>query len=164
VTSTSMSTSGSIISPVSPVSAIGHGSALHRLGTAPSDEALRQSLAYSEPFPSARLPQSLPVQPSSQSSTATYSQPTFGASAAGPPSRTLPQKTTRRTKAHVASACVNCKKKHLGCDPARPCRRCVLSNKEVSSKPESIEFGDSKTKLYSLLASMSHTRNEDDRH
>ncbi|KAL3491520.1 hypothetical protein BJX62DRAFT_237119 [Aspergillus germanicus] len=130
VASTSISTSGSIISPVSPVSAIGHGSALHRLGTAPGDETLRQSLAYSEPFPSARLPQSLTVQPSSQSSTATYPQPAFGASAAGTASRTLPQKTTRRTKAHVASACVNCKKKHLGCDPARPCRRCVLSNKE----------------------------------
>ncbi|CAG8360237.1 unnamed protein product [Penicillium salamii] len=43
--------------------------------------------------------------------------------------RSLAQKSTRRTKAHVASACVNCKKKHLGCDPARPCRRCVLSGK-----------------------------------
>ncbi|KAL2854042.1 hypothetical protein BJX68DRAFT_38379 [Aspergillus pseudodeflectus] len=130
VTSTSISTPGSILSPVSPDSAIGHGSALHHLGTAPGDETLRQPLAYSEPFPSARLPQSLTAQPSSQSLTATYPQPTFGASAAGPASRTLPQKTTRRTKAHVASACVNCKKKHLGCDPARPCRRCVLSNKE----------------------------------
>lgn len=44
----------------------------------------------------------------------------------------LSQKPTRRTKAHVASACVNCKKKHLGCDAARPCRRCVLSGKAVS--------------------------------
>ncbi|KAJ5506936.1 hypothetical protein N7453_005893 [Penicillium expansum] len=43
--------------------------------------------------------------------------------------RSLAQKSTRRTKAHVASACVNCKKKHLGCDPARPCRRCVLAGK-----------------------------------
>jgi hypothetical protein len=48
------------------------------------------------------------------------------------PGRSLAQKSTRRTKAHVASACVNCKKKHLGCDPARPCRRCVLSGKAVS--------------------------------
>ena len=40
---------------------------------------------------------------------------------------------TRRTKAHVASACVNCKKKHLGCDSARPCRRCILAGKAVSS-------------------------------
>lgn len=47
----------------------------------------------------------------------------------GSASRNLTQKPTRRTKAHVASACVNCKKKHLGCDSARPCRRCVLSGK-----------------------------------
>ncbi|OQD98116.1 hypothetical protein PENSOL_c010G05501 [Penicillium solitum] len=46
-----------------------------------------------------------------------------------PTGRPLAQKSTRRTKAHVASACVNCKKKHLGCDPARPCRRCVLAGK-----------------------------------
>ncbi|PYH82279.1 hypothetical protein BO82DRAFT_64943 [Aspergillus uvarum CBS 121591] len=50
---------------------------------------------------------------------------------AEPASPALPHKLPRRTKAHVASACVNCKKKHLGCDPARPCRRCVLSGKEV---------------------------------
>jgi hypothetical protein len=41
-------------------------------------------------------------------------------------------RTSRKTKAHVASACVNCKKKHLRCDNARPCRRCVQSGKEVS--------------------------------
>lgn len=41
-------------------------------------------------------------------------------------------RATRKTKAHVASACVNCKKKHLRCDNARPCRRCVQSGKEVS--------------------------------
>ncbi|KAJ5629043.1 hypothetical protein N7490_011271 [Penicillium lividum] len=50
----------------------------------------------------------------------------------GPPNRSLAPKSTRRTKAHVASACVNCKKKHLGCDPARPCRRCVLAGKAAS--------------------------------
>ncbi|KAH8700808.1 hypothetical protein BGW36DRAFT_357452 [Talaromyces proteolyticus] len=43
--------------------------------------------------------------------------------------RPLPPRSTRRAKAHVASACVNCKRKHLGCDSARPCRRCVLSGK-----------------------------------
>ncbi|KAJ5184110.1 hypothetical protein N7492_001726 [Penicillium capsulatum] len=50
----------------------------------------------------------------------------------GSSTRALTQKSTRRTKAHVASACVNCKKKHLGCDPARPCRRCVLAGKASS--------------------------------
>src|SRR5271168_520223 len=36
-------------------------------------------------------------------------------------------RTTRKTKAHVASACVNCKKKHLRCDSARPCNRCTAT-------------------------------------
>jgi hypothetical protein len=49
---------------------------------------------------------------------------------APPPSR--PSKPARRTKAHVASACVNCKKAHLSCDVQRPCGRCVASGKQVS--------------------------------
>ncbi|PGH13630.1 hypothetical protein AJ80_06262 [Polytolypa hystricis UAMH7299] len=50
-----------------------------------------------------------------------------------PPRATpLPPRSTRRAKAHVASACVNCKRKHLGCDAARPCRRCVVAGKEAS--------------------------------
>lgn len=51
---------------------------------------------------------------------------------AGPPVRNLPPRSTRRAKAHVASACINCKRKHLGCDSARPCRRCVQAGKAVS--------------------------------
>lgn len=43
-----------------------------------------------------------------------------------------PTKPARRTKAHVASACVNCKKAHLSCDVQRPCGRCVASGKQVS--------------------------------
>lgn len=43
----------------------------------------------------------------------------------------LSTKTVRKSKAHVASACVNCKKAHLSCDVARPCARCVASNKQV---------------------------------
>lgn len=53
-----------------------------------------------------------------------------GAMIAPPPSR--PTKPARRTKAHVASACVNCKKAHLSCDVQRPCGRCVASGKQVS--------------------------------
>jgi hypothetical protein len=49
---------------------------------------------------------------------------------APPPTR--PAKPARRTKAHVASACVNCKKAHLSCDVQRPCGRCVASGKQVS--------------------------------
>lgn len=94
--------------------------------------------AASEP-PSAQIPpiygdQSAPpyaTSPRPLPGTA-YPLPPFEASIPGPATRSLTQKSTRRTKAHVASACVNCKKKHLGCDPARPCRRCVLAGKAVS--------------------------------
>ncbi|KAK1071850.1 hypothetical protein LTR74_002950 [Friedmanniomyces endolithicus] len=36
----------------------------------------------------------------------------------------------RRSKTHVASACVNCKRAHLSCDVQRPCTRCVSSGKQ----------------------------------
>jgi len=49
-----------------------------------------------------------------------------------PPTPMRPNKPpARRTKAHVASACVNCKKAHLSCDVQRPCGRCVASGKQV---------------------------------
>ncbi|CAO2650428.1 Nn.00g017200.m01.CDS01 [Neocucurbitaria sp. VM-36] len=51
---------------------------------------------------------------------------------AAAPSR--PIKPARRTKAHVASACVNCKKAHLSCDIQRPCGRCVASGKQDTCK------------------------------
>ncbi|BFZ58807.1 hypothetical protein PYCC9005_005872 [Savitreella phatthalungensis] len=35
----------------------------------------------------------------------------------------------RRVKAHVASACVNCKRAHLACDSQRPCHRCISIGK-----------------------------------
>ena len=56
-------------------------------------------------------------------------------SVGGPEPRYAPTpispRATRKPKAHVASACINCKKKHLRCDNSRPCRRCVQSGKEV---------------------------------
>jgi hypothetical protein len=47
------------------------------------------------------------------------------------PQSQISPRTTRKNKAHVASACINCKKKHLRCDNARPCHRCIQSGKEV---------------------------------
>lgn len=41
---------------------------------------------------------------------------------------------SRRSKTHVASACVNCKRAHLSCDDQRPCARCVASNKQVQPR------------------------------
>ena len=49
------------------------------------------------------------------------------------PAGPVSPRTTRKTKAHVASACVNCKKKHLRCDQTRPCHRCIQCGKEVRS-------------------------------
>jgi hypothetical protein len=36
----------------------------------------------------------------------------------------------RKTKGHVASACIPCKKAHLRCDAQRPCTRCSSNGKE----------------------------------
>ncbi|KAI1436617.1 hypothetical protein GGR50DRAFT_197921 [Xylaria sp. CBS 124048] len=39
-------------------------------------------------------------------------------------------KSQRKTKGHVASACVPCKRAHLRCDAQRPCARCLSNGKE----------------------------------
>jgi hypothetical protein len=61
-----------------------------------------------------------------------HAGPTVQQGAMIPPPPARPIKPARRTKAHVASACVNCKKAHLSCDVQRPCGRCVSSGKQVS--------------------------------
>lgn len=43
-------------------------------------------------------------------------------------------RTGRKAKAHVASACTNCKRAHLSCDSQRPCTRCVTSGKQVGAE------------------------------
>ncbi|EST07030.2 PAS domain protein [Kalmanozyma brasiliensis GHG001] len=35
------------------------------------------------------------------------------------------QASRKQAKAHVPSACLNCKRAHLACDVGRPCRRCI---------------------------------------
>ncbi|KAL4973267.1 hypothetical protein BDW66DRAFT_168754 [Aspergillus desertorum] len=117
------------VPPTPPDHVTAREPALQGFVTAPRGETLSQPLGVSEAF-SSRFPPTFTGQPSPGPLTGTY-PPAYGTATAGA-SRALPQKTTRRTKAHVASACVNCKKKHLGCDPARPCRRCVLSGKADS--------------------------------
>lgn len=42
----------------------------------------------------------------------------------------------RKSRGHVASACINCKKAHLSCDVQRPCSRCVASGKHVRLRHE----------------------------
>ncbi|KAK0643633.1 hypothetical protein B0T16DRAFT_186847 [Cercophora newfieldiana] len=49
----------------------------------------------------------------------------------GPESLRQPSpKPQRKTKGHVASACVPCKRAHLRCDAQRPCSRCMTNGKE----------------------------------
>lgn len=59
------------------------------------------------------------------------SGPQFNPSEFTPPNPRGP-KPARRTKAHVASACINCKRAHLSCDVQRPCARCIATGKQVS--------------------------------
>lgn len=68
-------------------------------------------------------------------------------------------RSTRKTKAHVASACINCKKKHLRCDSSRPCRRCVQGGKEVSSKHARVVR--SNTDISRIPVKTSSTKSED---
>ncbi|KAF2208969.1 hypothetical protein CERZMDRAFT_118657 [Cercospora zeae-maydis SCOH1-5] len=56
------------------------------------------------------------------------------ASFAGPASSSTDaptgQRGGRKSKAHVASACINCKRAHLSCDVNRPCSRCVSTGRQ----------------------------------
>lgn len=54
---------------------------------------------------------------------ATPAQPALGSSSV---------RGGRKSKTHVASACINCKRAHLSCDVQRPCARCVAAGKQVS--------------------------------
>ncbi|KAI0418498.1 hypothetical protein F5X98DRAFT_111212 [Xylaria grammica] len=59
---------------------------------------------------------------------APYSMPTNPPGSENP-AFTSP-KSQRKTKGHVASACVPCKRAHLRCDAQRPCSRCLSNGKE----------------------------------
>lgn len=53
-----------------------------------------------------------------------------GASACADSQAVRSPKAQRKTKGHVASACVPCKRAHLRCDAQRPCSRCISNGKE----------------------------------
>lgn len=110
--------------PLGQPSPIERSGPVSELSQVPASEPLSRLPNYSEGPQYTGSPRPLPGAPQYPLSVLDPTNPSTG--------RSLVQKSTRRTKAHVASACVNCKKKHLGCDPARPCRRCVLAGKAVS--------------------------------
>jgi len=54
-----------------------------------------------------------------------------GPAESGVPGPSSSARGGRRSKTHVASACINCKRAHLSCDVQRPCARCMASGKQV---------------------------------
>ncbi|KAL0944651.1 uncharacterized protein CTRU02_202538 [Colletotrichum truncatum] len=91
----------------------------------PSGYAHMASQALQQrPPPYMQMPGPPPSQPSQHS---------YPASMPQPPQESAPYtspKTQRKTKGHVASACVPCKRAHLRCDAQRPCSRCTSNGKE----------------------------------
>lgn len=84
-----------------------------------------QPAPWSTPFPVTQSYGFGGEAPASTGPAPSSFQPQYSAAPSSP-------KSTRKSKVHVPSACVNCKKKHLRCDNSRPCHRCVQSGKEVS--------------------------------
>ncbi|KAI1174631.1 hypothetical protein F4777DRAFT_377603 [Nemania sp. FL0916] len=96
-----------------------------------SEDVVAQPITYAAP-PGQMLPQSqysLPPVVGAGFGPAPYPMSTNPSSSENPPSFTSP-KSQRKTKGHVASACVPCKKAHLRCDAQRPCSRCMSNGKE----------------------------------
>ncbi|RHZ47593.1 putative C6 transcription factor [Aspergillus thermomutatus] len=131
-TVTTASVSEAALASGSSAPATGHHSAFQQHVAPATGEEIRPPFVFNETVPASQTPLGTTEQRAVQEPSTTFPPSTFGTSPTGTTTRALLPKGTRRTKAHVASACVNCKKKHLGCDSARPCRRCVLSGKEVS--------------------------------
>ncbi|KAI0132485.1 hypothetical protein BJ170DRAFT_249785 [Xylariales sp. AK1849] len=93
-------------------------------------EAMGRPLSYpSQPGQLLSQPQyPLPPVAGPISTTSPYSLPARPQTSEGAP-YTSP-KSQRKTKGHVASACVPCKRAHLRCDAQRPCSRCLSNGKE----------------------------------
>ncbi|KAF9106163.1 hypothetical protein BGX29_010308 [Mortierella sp. GBA35] len=81
-------------------------------------ESLHHDSAPMQPHPAAH-------HPSSQQA---HVDPTAMSTAV--PLHPHPVPRVKSTKAHVPSACINCKKAHLACDLSRPCKRCVSVGKD----------------------------------
>lgn len=105
-----------------------------RHGESSSSSATRIFEQPHMPFPTmAPWDPTVPFSMGSGSATATSAYSMVSSALPPRPVAQPSPRTTRKVKAHVASACINCKRKHLRCDEARPCRRCQQSGKEVRS-------------------------------
>ncbi|PHH65289.1 hypothetical protein CDD81_2701 [Ophiocordyceps australis] len=105
-------------------------------GLQPSDEAMPPTPLYSPQQPH-RVPHQLsyPYPPQHLIMTTPGASAELAYSMANRTSALENQsftspKSQRKTKGHVASACVPCKRAHLRCDAQRPCSRCTGNGKE----------------------------------
>ncbi|KAF7194152.1 Transcription activator of gluconeogenesis ERT1-2 [Pseudocercospora fuligena] len=98
----------------------------------PFYEPAAQAPGHARSAPSFTTPTSATAITTSSQSQPTSSAPTAWQPSAENESITRPTSSRggRKSKAHVASACINCKRAHLSCDVNRPCARCVASGKQ----------------------------------
>ena len=115
----------------------------------------RTSFAAPSLGPAASQPSELGTLQTSQSFATASLPPVYGTVATG----SSASRTGRKSKAHVASACVNCKRAHLSCDVQRPCGRCVASGKQVSEVPASKSSDGHSSSAHRIPVSTSSTRN-----
>ncbi|GAK67772.1 uncharacterized protein PAN0_021d6001 [Moesziomyces antarcticus] len=75
------------------------------------------------------------------------------------PSAEEPSPAARKpAKAHVPSACLNCKRAHLACDVGRPCRRCINLGKSDTCIDVQHKKRDAKSDVSGSPASASYAR------
>lgn len=117
----------------------------HHTFTYPASSAAREPgpAAYQHESPSNQLPYTTRDSPQStrKDQSPPHDEPIgrpspseSEANIAGPSSASA-GRAGRRSKAHVANACGNCKRAHLSCDVQRPCNRCIATGKQVSHLP-----------------------------
>lgn len=75
--------------------------------------------------------------------------PSSAAAAPPPPASGASTPVIKRVggKANVSSACGPCKRAHLACDVARPCKRCVNMGKEDQCEDVPVCLGDFRLQL-----------------
>ncbi|KAI1201336.1 hypothetical protein F5X97DRAFT_35447 [Nemania serpens] len=109
----------------------------------PLETVERNPYAYPRPEDTMSRPVAYPPRAGQMIPQSQYSLPLVPGSGFGPPPYSMPSnpsgpenppftspKSQRKTKGHVASACVPCKRAHLRCDAQRPCSRCLSNGKE----------------------------------
>lgn len=84
-----------------------------------------------------------PVEMKKQGAKSTTPSLTSSTAHSHSPDPSGPSTSSRKPggKANVSSACGPCKRAHLACDVARPCKRCVNMGKEELCEDVPVRFG-----------------------